>query len=62
MSVQMISPPVTIFHGDQEIYVYGWYVPAPDSRAAIEPIVSNPDGHGVGRWSTYYGEDPWYAP
>lgn len=57
--VQMISPPVYVFSGRDCITVFGWYVPAPDSRVPIEPIVGNPDGPGIGRWSTYYGEDPW---
>jgi hypothetical protein len=57
----MISPTLFIFDRDENpITVYGWYQPSTPG-APLEPVVANPDGHGIGRWSTYYGEDPWTA-
>ncbi len=56
--VQMISPQVYVFgDGGSRHTVYGWRIA--DGKN-IEPIVGNPDGPGVGRWSLYYGEDPWH--
>jgi hypothetical protein len=54
----MISPPVSIFSGNQEIYVYGWR----EESGRFTPIVANPDGPGMGPWELYYGEDRWFIP
>lgn len=57
---QMISPTLTVYLKEganaKGYTVYGWYTPSLDH---IEPIVRNPDGPGIGRWSLYHGEDPW---
>lgn len=56
----MISPPAYIFTAEGgAITTFGWF--EPDHGGPLEPVVGNPDGPGIGRWSTYYGQDPWTA-
>jgi len=60
--IQMISPPVYVFSDHGCHTVYGWITSIPPvdrGRVHVEPVVGNPDGPGIGPWSTYYGEDPW---
>lgn len=60
--IQMISPPVYVFHDGAHVPVFGWYIQGAQDHAChtqIVPIVSNPDGPGVAPWPVYYGEDPW---
>jgi hypothetical protein len=57
----MISPPLFIFDRDENpITVFGWYQTGAPG-APLEPVVPNPDGYGIERWSTYYGQDPWHV-
>jgi hypothetical protein len=55
----MISPPLYVFSDHGCHSVFGWR--ETKATGALEPIVGNPDGPGIGPWSTYYGEDPWHT-
>lgn len=57
VSVYMVSPPHTIWSEGREVLVYGWR----EKDGRFSPIVTNPDGPGIGPWEVYYGEDDWYA-
>lgn len=62
----MLTLTLTVYSGDARHTVYGWWVPTADTAtrtgvSSIEPIVGNPDGPGIGPWSLYHGEDPWFA-
>lgn len=61
-SFHPVGSPVHIYSGygpDQKTYnVYGWLY---DGASGFIPVVGNPDGPGVGPWTLFYGEDPWYA-
>lgn len=56
--VHMISPPLFVYDAAGEAYTaVGWSETKANGR--LEPIINNPDGPGVGTWSTYHGDDPW---
>jgi hypothetical protein len=58
-NIHMISPAVYVFGPDDRARtVYGWL---DEEGVPLIPIVSNPDGPGIGPWHLYYGEDPWTA-
>lgn len=57
----MISPPVEVIRTDNLwVKVYGWWEDPIVMRPPV-PVVANPDGPGIGLWTTFYGEDPWYT-
>ncbi len=39
--------------------ILGWLHYNDGLNEYFEPVVGNPDGPGAGRWSLYYGDDPW---
>jgi hypothetical protein len=58
-----VSPPVYLFDAGGECRtVFGWfqYLDAAGLKSeTLVPAVANPDGPGIGPWTTYFGDDPW---